>query len=162
MTRLTLRCHQYKQRQGFNSIGKKTEGHSLQATEKYFLEEIPDMAINRPSVVDKDMLKSVYKTCGPGSDDRIRLIKNAFKVIITNILPEDKKAYLSMSKTDRKATLSELNKFKDMSKARRLQVFKERNYGPIEEIQYYIGAKPEEEPMFAAYHHMGKDLVNKV
>lgn len=69
VTRLTLRCHQYKQMQGFNSIGGKTEGHSLQATEKYFLEEIPDMAINQPKVVDKDMLKSVYKTCGPNSDD---------------------------------------------------------------------------------------------
>ena len=82
----------------------------------------------------KDDYRKIYKRVGETAEERIRLIKQAFKVIINNILPTDRKAYLSLSKLERKATLEEVEAVSKLGKVQREEQFRERGWGLVEEL----------------------------
>lgn len=94
----------------------------------------------------KEIITYFVSTLGVNGSDRKRVIKNAFKVILDNILPESAKVLIFINKHELKANNKELETLRTSSKYKYEELMKERNFGIVEEVYTKTNITKEQRP----------------
>ena len=68
--------------------------------EKYEHSTIPKLIDNNPDTFRLTMIAQIRESIGTFGTERVRLLKNAFKVIIDNVIPLGVKSYLALFNQD--------------------------------------------------------------
>lgn len=133
---------------------KDTRGHeNLGSAQDYWHNQVSEALKGKSTSKEhlKDIVDYFVATLGVAGSDRKRVIKNAIKVLLDNLVPESWKVLLFINKHQIKASDKQLETLRTSSKYKFDELMREHDFGIVEEILTKVDVQKHQRPIVKDY-----------
>ncbi|CAI2363943.1 unnamed protein product [Moneuplotes crassus] len=166
---LNEKLENFKKKISYLEIGDKRGYHNITEAQDYWHNQLSDALTNPQTSPDhlKDIVEYFLNTLGVAGSDRKKVIKNAIRVIIDNLLPETVKTLIYCNKKDPIANDKQLDSLRVASKYKYEEMMADNGFGIVEECLTKANINKEQRPIIKNYcrhltevRHYYQDIVN--